>query len=838
MVLTPTQTIAMTRVAVDIAVKVGKSNSDMFGTSESRISDDNKRIRFNILIEMIIMYFKYEYDYGKTTNHQTVTVGISRIEDVFMFYVALLVDLYHDAKFTRIEQFMKGSFPADKDTVKYVMNFIKASGVCDARVVTELDSFTTDPKYSKTVSNIRNITDDLFLTKTRKGWIGASEIENRWTDSLNYSLGKSGDGYVPTEHTVSAIATQLVSKGGGVIFDQSSKGASTALAQAAGVGIYLSTATGYDGGSTQGTFIPNGIYSFFHTFCKDAALDWLNTAPNLPDDEGSFKRLRKFCTDFEYGNKITVPQFKKRTSGIFDKFHFDISVEQLYSVQYKRRILISTRYTNKSVQHIKAAVGIPMPTTGEVKYGTIAPVSTISAAFKGINDTYGALYKTIGDLNLILYSSCFPGKVVYTTGDRSANAIATLLAAVGVAKKQGNVYERPVNYAFEIANYELLTNIFSRTNAGRRNNKPSQTIVWAHKGVGVLPNNVPFDYTNKTIPTWFPVTNLAQKNTVMYDVNKNRDEYLIGQLMRILKIKNTENAKRKLNQLLGIPNVHTQGPVEYIEKLERRLKNPTNRKIFTNYLKDNRATRARGGLLPNSMGPGSHPKDFKEYVRGLQGVIVEHTILTTAEKKNLLSGAGIPFGEKPKPKFIGDLFNAAKSNGRIGKNVINAAIEAKEGKGGNAKAPPRAKALSVMKGKKRQPLAAGKGVSKKLSNARAVKAKTAAIKTAAIKAVANRNAANRAAQNATRAARAARAARVATRTPARTPAVAKRKRTPQANTKTSTTQNAANRAAQNAAEENARNRAEGAGELAGMAPRINNNLIRKRGLPLSKQQKK
>ena len=71
--------------------------------------------------------------------------------------------------------------------------------------------------------------------------------------------------------------------------------------------------------------------------------------------------------------------------------------------------------------------------------------------------------------------------------------MATLLAAVGVAKKQGDIYERPVNYAFEVSNFELLTNIFSRTNAGRRNNKPSQTIRWTHGGGGENPNNVEFD---------------------------------------------------------------------------------------------------------------------------------------------------------------------------------------------------------------------------------------------------------------------------------------------------------------------------------------------------------
>ena len=305
-----------------------------------------------------------------------------------MFYVALMVDLYHDAKFPLIEQFMKGSFPDDKDTVKYVMNFIKSSMVCDPRVVTELDSFTTDPNYAKTVSNIRNITDDLFLTKTRKGWIGAGEIEDRWKNSLDYSLGKSGAGYVPSKHRVSAIAKQLVAKGGGVIFDQSSKGGSTALAQGESVGIYMSAATGYDGGSTQGTYIPHGLYDCFTIFCKEAALDWLKTTRNLPEDDKIFNRLINFCTSFKYGDKIKVSQFNERTRGIFDKFHFDVSVEQQYSVEYKRKILISTRYTNQSVQHIKAVVGIPK-STGEVQFGAVAAVSTISSSFKGINDTYG-----------------------------------------------------------------------------------------------------------------------------------------------------------------------------------------------------------------------------------------------------------------------------------------------------------------------------------------------------------------------------------------------------------------------------------------------------------------
>ena len=83
MVLTPNQVQSMSRVAIDIAMKVGNRNTNMFGTIKPKSSRGDKGsktgIRFNILIELVLMYFKYEYDYGKTTNHKTITVGISRI---------------------------------------------------------------------------------------------------------------------------------------------------------------------------------------------------------------------------------------------------------------------------------------------------------------------------------------------------------------------------------------------------------------------------------------------------------------------------------------------------------------------------------------------------------------------------------------------------------------------------------------------------------------------------------------------------------------------------------------------------------------------------------------
>ena len=767
MVLTGEQQANINRYAVLVAVKVASENTQLFGSKATKKKP--RKGTFQVLVRLIEMFFKYEYDYSNTYNNKSVNVGLTRIQDVFMFYVCLMTDIYHDAGTAKLFKWMSmDKRTAKRDSIEHVMNFITLSEVCDKSVLDELKVFAASS--GDEVNNIRKITDLLFL-KGKNEWRDGS-LEAILVGELRGSMANNPHpGYAPLEDGIVNVAKLLREKKGGVIFDQSSKGAAGILADSEGVGVHISVSTLYDGGTTMPNYTPGGLYDFFRKFCSTYSSSWLKKIlPNV--DKQDIKIINYLQTDlcerYKYGLTGDYSRFELSQGLTFRKFRFDSSPAIQSSVSYNGKAIITSYCENTGVEHVKAKIAKPGP-GGSIEFGMIEPVGTVSAAFKGIHNVYGALYKTIGDLNLILYSACFPGKVAYTTGDRSAYAMAMFLGAVGTPKSVGNVFERPVSYAFEQNRIYIETNMLSKTTHKRGGAAPSQLVNW---GGNTRP---PTTRNTHKVPTFMtqriPVTNKPEiKAKVMTNVSV--DDFLSAKLVKLFNLTNTENVKRKLNKIMALDDYERYGAVKYMKRLENKLKNGNFKNEMTTWLGSNTKVSTRQNphpVLPNN-GTNIRP-DQKKHVElhKLQGPTVQKTQKVTIEQlKNLLNNNGI---EYPAKATAAGLKQIAKNAGiQMNNTNANANANAKA----KTKAPPGAKPLSMRKSKaqsvrgvSKKPVAAKKSVvAKKSNNARAVKAKAAANKVAASEAkAAGKNARNK-----------GRAARIAARGRT-TPVGAKRKLT-------------------------------------------------------------